>query len=126
LIIIVDCKCHSLPEALYFEDFPAHEGQNLLLIEANYDQWKNLYRCEVCDQLWIINEWDKFVTQFAVKVDIDSCWKEKNTTNLEKKLLLQSRGGTTDEDCICEGCISPRVKGVAYCLDHLYALGTRK
>jgi hypothetical protein len=64
--------------------------------------------------------------QVVNRVTDQSSWSSELRIDERKQLLLQSRGGTTDETCIWSGCGGKRVKGVAYCLEHLWNTGARR
>ena len=118
------CQCAELPEVIYFGSEP--DVFQSTLVELSVGNWVKLFRCSDCEQLWRIDEWDKYQTQFAAKVpDIDT-WETYDTTPFEKQLLLQSRGGLSDNICTWARCGQPAVKGVAFCVDHLFESGARK
>jgi hypothetical protein len=88
--------------------------------------WVRLHRCKACGQLWRIDEWDKYQTQFAAKVPSFEGWESFDTSKLQKDFLIQSRGGLTQSECSWAGCKNAQVKGVAYCADHLFETGARE
>lgn len=88
--------------------------------------WTHLKECPECKQLWRVDVPDKYQTQFALKVASPEGWEDIDTTAMVKELLLKTRGGTTNEVCIWSGCDGSRVKGVVYCIDHLYETGARE
>lgn len=88
--------------------------------------WIKLFRCKVCGQHWSIDEWDKYVDRVITRITDVENWESNDSTSLRKGLLLASRGGTTNEECAWAGCKGKQVKGVAFCIDHLYATGARK
>ena len=84
-------------------------------------------KCYSCGQLWRIDQWDKLLTLLGIKINDRKNWKNVDVHSLQKKLLLNSRGGIEEEQkCIWAGCTLPRVKGVVYCIDHLHETGARK
>jgi len=82
--------------------------------------------CSRCQQLWSVDEWDKYQTQFAVRIPQREGWREFDTTPFRQQYLVQSHGGLTDEKCIWQSCKQRRVRGVVYCADHLYQTGARE
>lgn len=38
-------------------------------------EWRALLRCRTCGQLWAVDEWDKYQSQFAVKVNTTEGWE---------------------------------------------------
>lgn len=118
------CQCTKLPELLYLESKP--DGFDSTLVELSVGNWVKLFRCEECNQLWRIDEWDKYQTQFAAKVPDIETWESYDTTQFQKQLLLQSRGGLSNSICNWACCEKPAVKGVVFCVDHLFESGARK
>jgi hypothetical protein len=126
----MSCACSKLPQFLEVEKHP-DLLQTLQKLEVG--NWVELYRCKNCGQHWRIHAWDKYQTQFGVKINDPIHWQEFDETPLRekydielKKLLIESRGGLTTEKCIWQGCNNFRVKGVVYCIDHLFQTGARK
>ena len=120
----MNCNCLQLADLFYLSEAPPSFESSL--IEKDVGNWVFLKECPQCKQLWRIDAWDKYQTQFALKVPSSEGWEELDSVPMVKDLLLNSRGGTTDEICIWAGCDGKRVKGVVYCIDHLYETGARK
>ena len=118
------CQCHSLPEAFYLEDGP--KGFEKSLISKDTGNWVWLGLCPECGAYWSVEEWDKYSHQVIIRVADKDAWQDQDTVGIGKQLLLKSRGGLTEEECIWKGCHHKRVKDVAYCLDHLWDTGARK
>lgn len=118
------CKCSNLPDAFYLDEGP--RGFQKSLHEDNAQNWMRLCSCPKCGALWAIDEWDKYQDQVVTRVKDGSNWATDQSTMARKQLLLQSRGDTTDETCIWSGCSGKRVKGVVYCLEHLWNTGARR
>jgi hypothetical protein len=118
------CQCQSLADVFYIEDAP--EGFEKNLIKKETGNWVWLGACPQCSNLWKIDAWDKYQQQFVERVQDEDNWERQDTTEQRKQLLLKSRGGLTEEECIWAGCHQKRVEGVAYCLDHLWDTGARK
>jgi hypothetical protein len=126
----MNCFCSKLPQ-LVKADQLVNAGVNLFvhfdtMQSGGGNNWTNLIRCRHCEQHWRIDVSDKYQIQFAVKIDDINHWQEFDDLPLRKKFLLESRGGLTEEKCIWQGCSNYRVKGVAYCLDHLFQTGARQ
>ena len=118
------CKCNNLPSQFYFSDAASKFSQKLS--EVAIGDWVKLYECTVCKTLWAIDVWDKYTWQVVFKISDREKWESEITVDKRKQLLLNSRGGLTDEICIYANCNKKRVRGVVYCLDHLYNTGARK
>lgn len=117
------CQCSDSPDAFYLDSSSRGFSREFEPIESM--EWVTLYRCASCNSLWAIDEWDKYSWQVAARVtDIEGWYMA--TEAQRKRLLLDSRGGEDSTNCIWLGCGRRRVKGVSYCIDHLYATGARK
>jgi len=95
------------------------------LIEVAHGDWGNLYRCSKCDQLWAIDDYDRLRVQVAVALASAVGWEGADTTDVRKALLLQHRGGASSDACMWAGCVDDQVKGVVYCIEHLWSTGIR-
>jgi len=120
----MSCYCNKLNPIVDVEAAPPDFDEKLKIIKK--DTWCNLKQCKTCEQLWRVDIWDRLQTQFAVKLETDKNWVTLDTTELQKDFLLNSRGGTDiSKTCIWAGCNYPAVKGVVYCINHLYDTGAR-
>jgi len=118
------CYCNKLSSIVDVEASPPGFDEKLKIIKE--DTWRNLKQCKTCGQLWRVDVWDRLQTQFAVKLETDENWTSIDITELQKGFLLNSRGGTDPGNtCIWVGCNLSAVKGVAYCINHLYDTGAR-
>ncbi|MBB5358049.1 hypothetical protein HDE76_001255 [Rhodanobacter sp. ANJX3] len=118
------CLCATLPDAVYIDYQPsAFVGSMVQLAVGN---WVELCRCSSCGQLWRIDEWDKYQVQVAIKVSAVEGWDSFDFKPIQLKLLVNARGGLTNECCAWANCNHHAVKGVAYCAEHLYDTGARK
>ncbi len=119
------CGCEKLPEIFFLDQAPSDWLPGLQ--ENSSGDWKTLLRCPACGRLFSVDAWDKGHDQVAVRIANADAWKEEAASiEARKALLLGSRGGTIEETCIRAGCIKPRVRGVVYCLDHLWDAGFRR
>ncbi len=119
----MSCSCSKLPALVKME---ANRELLIQLDELSTGNWDYLCRCRKCGQLWRIDECDKYQVQFAVKITDLSRWQEFDSEPLRKQYLIEARGRLAEEPCNWAGCDQQRVKGVAYCVDHLYATGARE
>jgi hypothetical protein len=119
------CECDGLPELFYLDEAPA--GWLERLSEEAAGNWKTLRQCGSCGRRFAVDAWDKYQHQVVVRVKDRAGWEaEADAVDKRKILLLQSRGGTQGGECVWVGCARPRVRGVAYCLDHLWDSGARR
>lgn len=123
------CACARLPDYDYCK--PGRSLSKTIrpllgkaIVAKNF---RELFKCQVCSTYWRIDTPDKYHERFAWKVGaFRDDWAEVDKPDEEKSLLLKYRGGLTEEVCIWADCGKRRVKGVAYCIDHLYATGARR
>lgn len=120
----MNCICFRLSEIFYLSEGPDGFEESLAHIDTR--DWVRLYECPVCGADWLIDAWDKYRVRFVYRLEHRDKWPTTIPAEKEKELLLASRGGTTDEECVWINCSKKRVQGVVYCLDHLYETGARK
>jgi len=122
---MLGCTCVDLPETFYLDRAPV--GWSDHLHEIATGSWKTLRLCSVCNAAFAVDVWDKLQEQVVVRIADRTQWEERaDSVPVRKSLLLQSRGGLEGGTCICLGCSNPRVRGVVYCLDHLWETGARR
>jgi hypothetical protein len=71
-----------------------------------------------------MDEWDKFIVQFAVKVDSLENWDSTHEDKL-KAFLQHAKGGIGNAPCMWLGCTNLQLRDSAYCVDHLFLQGVR-
>jgi hypothetical protein len=122
------CACEELPVYTYYHaDHGLSQKLRPFIVSVAKSGWRELFRCEICGTHWRIDVEDKFQQQFVWKVGaFREEWASIEHVNEEKELLLQRRGGETEEKCVWAECTKRKVKGMALCIDHLYATGARK
>ncbi len=108
----------------YLDEGPKGFQEGLKELDA--ENWMTLFECPTCKALWVIDAWDKYSWQVASRIKNKDDWQMPIPVEKRKELLIKSRGGTTDEECIWKNCNNNRVKGVVYCIDHLYKTGATK
>jgi hypothetical protein len=119
------CGCDALPQAFFVDE--ASDVWLAGLHQEALGNWKTLRRCTSCARLFSVDVRDKYQDQVVVHVVDRARWEEEgDSVSRRKELLLRSRGGTESEPCAWAGCSHPRVRGVAYCLDHLWTSGARR
>ncbi len=82
-------------------------------------------QCPDCNQLYKTEEWDKYQTCYAVKIDSQEAWQIVDTDALIKERIVLQAGGLLPESCLRSGCNQQQVKGRVYCVHHLYLTGIR-
>ncbi len=116
------CLCAQLNDVEKTEKHQIFFGG---LTQIEMGEWQKLVKCSVCSQLWAIDESDGRNTIFASKVFDQEIWQTANVEG-QKQYLLRSRGGTSQEPCIKQGCCNNRLKGVMFCVHHFFELGWRE
>jgi hypothetical protein len=108
------CKCDSLPEFLkadttnsYFKDFTR--------IDVKEDAWVKLIKYSDCGQFWQIDEWDKYQTGLAIKIQDPKVWKHFDDKKIKLEFLVQNRGGLSGTKCAWQGCNNKAINGLAFC-----------
>jgi hypothetical protein len=88
--------------------------------------WYELYRHKADGSYWRLDADDKYQQRFMVRIDELDSWDTFDSRPLEKALLLEHRGGISDEVCLQQGCSLNTIGKSAFCLDHTYERGVRK
>ena len=115
------------PAVSYFDG--SSDAGRCVLSELEFvsqENWRKLYRHKVDGSHWAIDEWDKYQQQCLFRVGRLEDWSTEDHTVAEKALLLASRGGEGADTCLWKDCAGRNVRGVVYCVDHLYAQGIRR
>jgi hypothetical protein len=119
-------SAENWPSASYFRRrTPA--GQSILseLTLVTHRNWRKLYRHKGDGSHWIIDDEGKHGVQFLHRVkDLDE-WMTEDHSAEEKALVLERLGGEGDETCIWVDCSERAIRGIVYCVHHLYANGGR-
>lgn len=126
------CECDSLPSTFFLDEAP--DGWLDRLVEDTTGDWKTLRHCNECQRFFSVDAWDKYQDRIVALIADPSHWESEadgadhraDAADRRKELLLQARGGTGEGECIWAGCGGTRVRGVAYCIDHLWNTGARR
>jgi len=119
----MECICAGMADLFKLDSCPGFESRTDRVAVGN---WVRLHRCANCGQLWRLDEWDKYQTQFAVRIPSVEGWEDFDATPLQKGFLVQSRGGLGEARCIWAACRNPQVRGGFYCAHHLFETGVRE
>lgn len=109
---------------MYYEDVSPEFFQTLEIRERR--NWVELYQCSSCGVFWRIDVYDKYQTRYVVRIENPTLWEQFDSQSLEKELLVNHRGGYLESNCSMKGCPHKKVKGSAYCVNHLFEYGVRK
>ena len=113
-----------MPLVFYYADVEESFYKHLEKVDSS--GWYELYKCKTSGQYWRIDIWDKGQERFVVKIENIKVWEIYDASSLIKDLIIKNRGGLTNQKCIWANCENRKVKGVAYCIDHLYESGARR
>lgn len=117
------CNCGELESLADITQSYTEFIKNLQLL--SYGQQVKLMKCFTCNQLWIVEEWDKYQASYAVKIQTDVNWQDFDFSDLIKERIIHNRGGLGLSKCVYANCESRQVNSSAYCAHHLYEMGKR-
>ncbi|MEJ2863946.1 hypothetical protein [Actinomycetospora flava] len=122
---IRSCECARLPKTFYLNEAP--RGWADALVKEAAGNWKELVHCADCERNFSIDGWDKYTHQVVAQIEDLTRWEEEaDSLARRQELMLRVRGGTEAEECVWADCSEARVRGVLYCLDHLWKVGRRR
>src|SRR5688572_17595909 len=101
----MSCKCAQLPDIVKLDDHRAIGRFD----ELETGDWVRLVRCPSCQHLWSVDGWDKYQTQFVVKISQREAWREFDTSSFAAVSHSVTRR-FHDEKCIWHGCEQRRVR----------------
>jgi len=122
----MNCECHQLPKAFNLERLPNRLRRRIEEIDFKDQGWVKLYKCYVCGQRWQLDEWDKYQVVCAIKIPETANWRAYDDKPDRLQLLLDSRGGLSENACVKAGCGNLALKSLAYCPAHAYEIGLRE
>lgn len=117
--------CHCKEQPVLVDITNEHSAFKSKLTQLDVGNWVLLMACPDCNQLWKVDEWDKYQICYAVKVLTQENWESFDNESLIKEQMVKNRGGLEKENCRWSGCNFKQVKGSAFCVNHLYEGGTR-
>jgi len=117
------CKCRK--RSVLTETSNTYQEFISGLVRLEVGNWVLLMQCPKCDQLYKVQEWDKYQNTYALKVASSEGWQDVDIESPIKERMIQNRGGLSAEACRWSGCKERQVKGSAFCVHHLYEGGTR-
>ena len=106
LAAVQPLECADLPAVLYFDEHARWFRSRLEELEAV--DYRRLYRCRGCGQLWRVDAWD---SPIAMKI------AERETWRTFAVPALPSR--KSNEPCAWQGCANRAIDGMAICAEHL-------
>ena len=122
----MSCECDQLPQILNLESYPNHVRKRLHEVDLKSEEWVKLLRCLVCGQHWQLDEWDKYQAVCAIKIADPENWRSYDDKPDRFRLLVEARGGLSDEECVKAGCQDKALRTLGYCPAHAYEVGLRE
>jgi len=77
--------------------------------------WCSVLQCPKCGQYWLVDEFDKAQSLFAIKIDNLNKPEESRLLEIHEQGLLKKHGGHSEQSCMFAGCGNKAVKGLAFC-----------
>jgi hypothetical protein len=111
------CNCLEQPDLVDISNNHSEFKSKLSKLEVG--KWVLLMSCPDCEQLWKVDEWDKYQNCFAFKIHSREDWEAFDSEALVKELMVKKRGGLTDSECLSSGCSLNQVKGSLLCQSSL-------
>ena len=116
-----------MTDRIYYTD------QKLLeLIKTEFDflddkGWFELYQHKQDKTFWRLDKWDKYQTQFFVRLETIDNWENFDDSELRVELLKKTRGIDLTRKCIWNNCENLSLQELVYCEKHAYfEMGLRK
>jgi hypothetical protein len=125
LLTDTDCECKRLPNIFNTERIFNGLKNRVKIVDIK-NNWIKLGRCSVCGQFWQLDEWDKYQTICAIKINDPANWQTFDDEPDRVQLLINSRGGLSDKECVKANCRDTALKSLAYCPKHAYEIGLRE
>ena len=114
------------PEISYFEEGTDAANNILSQLELLEEgDWLRLYRA-ADGTYWRIDAWDKYQTQFLVRLSVRDGWQEFDATQLQKDLLKKTRGESSSNVCRWADCSNAALCDSEFCVDHFWDAGHRR
>ena len=120
------CECKQLPRIFNYEQYPNNLKERLVEVSAKDGNWVKLSKCRACGQYWQTDVWDKYQTNCALKIDAPESWQSLDDKPFRLQLLVETRGGLSEENCVMAGCGNKALKSLAYCPEHAFRIGLRE
>ena len=108
------CKCKRLPEC-FKSDTSDPCFKTFQEIDWKKDAGVKLVKCPECGQHWQLDQWDKYHSGLAVKIQAPESWGQYDDKNVRIAYLVKRRGGLSEQICAWQGCTNKALTGLAYC-----------
>ncbi|MFZ4620473.1 MAG: hypothetical protein ACOYNS_07935 [Bacteroidota bacterium] len=112
------CTCETMQTLLHAEEFQSFIGSNVMMVDST--PMSDLFRCSQCGQLWRCDRPKNLRGRLMMKLECEEDWKTHLMTSGARTRLLENMGGVSANFCLWGNCSNYRVKGLEYCIDHLY------
>ena len=97
------CNCANLSvrNSGYAED---NYFKNLHVLKEVTDGWRSIMKCSECNQLWLVDHFDKLQSLFAYKIDSMELPTDGEFFQIHKNELEKLKGGYSKEKCMYKTC----------------------
>jgi len=85
--------------------------------------WREILKCNDCNQYWLVDEYDKLQSLFAFKIDNPRAIAKVEFLEIHKAFLLKAYEGESKEKCKMAGCNNNAVNSFAFCANCLIKQG---
>ncbi len=93
---------------------------NFQFIEADTDNWRQLYICKTCKQTWAVEH------EQIMNKALRRAFKLKDSAELKKydyqeaieKFKISAKGGLSEKDCLQKGCSNKALLNCYLCAKH--------
>jgi hypothetical protein len=120
------CDCARLPAIFNVGRRPNRLKRTLVEVGLKAEEWVRLFKCSACGQHWQLDEWDRYQTVCAIKIEDATGWRTFSDRSVRIGFLVDSRGGLSEGPCAMARCGGQALKSLAYCPEHAYELGLRE
>jgi hypothetical protein len=119
------CACSTHGDAFVFDSRSRGCGLALEDVDLDGENWVRLGKCPVCDALWAYDVdpglWNnRLPVRVAVRLQSEEEFRTSVFDERRGRCLVEHCGGAEEEPCVKAGCEKMRLKGYAFCEDHLW------
>ena len=79
------------------------------------DGWRVIVVCPVCEQHWLVDEYDKVQSLYAFKIDNPDDITESKFLSVHTKYLLKAHNGESKDICRMARCNNHAVNDFVFC-----------
>jgi hypothetical protein len=121
------CNCKNLYSCVESLNELKFNDISFTYLEEDIHNWRQLHRCNECQQLWIVehgNESDRR-HNLCYKIANEDRWKENNLNHHYLDFIARINGGVSDEKCIYLNCNYNALSKMKICAFHFSSRNAR-